>query len=358
LYAVLALPLLSLVLTFVSRRRFTVEERITQDNIIKGETVQYVFNVRNNSFLPYTSVRVRFKANSSAVTADFTDQFFAIWPYKNHELTFNLSAKYRGNYEIGVLNIMVYDFLGLFSFEQKHKHTFFLTVRPRVLDIMPLPLSKADSGTENVKNFTAEEDYALISDLRKYQPTDGYKKIHWKASAKRNELVSKNYQNTKRNSVALLVDNSLIEAGIRGGDAAAAMEDLMMEAYVSALSYCIKSGYVSSLFFMGDEQHEGAIGNFEYLYTIASKINFGDAHSNFDAYIVNYSKMQADAENVIIFVQEINDAVFATAQTLHVFGNNIIIFYFKDPHTDETAKITRFSEMNIHCLDFRQIVNL
>ncbi|MCL2375814.1 MAG: hypothetical protein FWC76_00320, partial [Defluviitaleaceae bacterium] len=39
LYAVLALPLLSLVLTFVSRRRFTVEERITQDNIIKGETV-------------------------------------------------------------------------------------------------------------------------------------------------------------------------------------------------------------------------------------------------------------------------------------------------------------------------------
>ena len=358
LYAALALPLLSLVLTFVSRRRFTVEERISQDNIIKGEKVQYIFNVRNNSFLPYTSVRVRFKANSPAVTADFEDQFFSIWPYKNHEIIFNVSAKYRGNYEIGVLNIMLYDFLGLFSFEQKHDRAFILTVRPRVLDIMPLPLSKADSGSENVKNFMAEEDYALISDLRKYQPTDGYKKIHWKASAKKNELVSKNYQNTKRNSVALLIDNSFIETGVRSEDAAAAMEDMMMEAYVSALSYCIKQGFVSSLFFMGDEQSEGAIGNFDYLYTIASKIHFGNTHSNFDAYIVNYSKMQADAENVIMFTQEISDAVFATAQALHVFGNNIIIFYFKDLRADEVAKITRFGEMSIQCLDFRQIVNL
>jgi len=357
LYAALALPLLSLALTFVSRRRFTVEERISQDNIIKGEKVQYIFNVRNNSFLPYTSVRVRFKANSSVVTADFEDQYFSIWPYKNHEIIFNVSAKYRGNYEIGVLNIMVYDFLGLFRFEQKHDRAFILTVRPRVLDIMPLPLSKADSGSENVKNFTAEEDYAVISDLRKYQPTDGYKKIHWKASAKKNELVSKNYQNTKRNSVALLMDNSLIEAGIRGEDTAAAMEDAMMEAYVSALSYCIRQNFVSSLFFMGDEQAEGAIGNFEYLYTIASKIRFGEVYSDFDAYIVNYSKMQADAENVIIFVQEITDAVFATAQTMHVFGNNIIIVYFKDPHADEAVKIARFNEMNIHCLDFRYMIS-
>ena len=317
LYAVLALPLLSLVFTLVSRRRFTVEERLTQDNIIKGETVQYVFNVRNNSFLPYTSVRVRFKANSSAVTADFTDQFFAIWPYKKHEILFNISAKYRGNYEIGVLNIMLYDFLGLFRFEQKHDRAFILTVRPRVLDVTGLPLSKADSGAENVKNFMAEEDYALISDLRKYQPTDGYKKIHWKASAKKNELVSKNYQNTKRNSVALLLDNSLIGAGagMKGEDAASAMEDIMMEAYVSALSYCVRNGYISSLFYMGDEQNEGAHGNFEYLYTIASKIRFGSEHNDFNAYIVNYSKMQADAENVIIFAQEISDAVFATAQT-------------------------------------------
>jgi len=344
LYAILALPLLSFALTFLARQQFSVEERITQDTIIKGETVQYIFKVKNNSFMPYTSVRVRFKANSSAVTADFADQFFSIGPYKNHEIVFNVSAKYRGNYEIGVLNITVYDFLGLFRFEQKHDRVFVLMVRPRVLDITTVPLSKADSGTENVKNFMAEEDYAVISDLRKYQPTDGYKKIHWKASAKRNELVSKNYQNTKRNSVVLLLDNSLIEEE---------MEDLIMESYVSALSYCARQMFTCSLYYMGDEQNEGASGkDFDILYTVASKIRFVEK-GDFDAYLSSYSKMQEDVDNVLIFAQEITDTVFATAQTLSIFGNTVIIFYFRDLREYEFKRIARLGELGINAIDFR-----
>jgi uncharacterized protein (DUF58 family) len=354
LYVVLVLPLLSFGLTAVSRRQFSVQESLNRDNVVKGEVVQYTFNVKNNSFLPYTSVRVRFKASSAAVTADFTDKFFSIGPYKNHEIEFNVSAKYRGNYEIGVENIMLYDFLGLFRFEQKHGHAFILTVRPRVLDIAALPLSKADSGTQNVKNFTSEEDYAVVSDLRKYQPTDGYKKIHWKASAKKNELISKNFQNTKRNSVVLLLDNSEIEGDKKDEDAAAAMEDLMMEAYVSTLSYCARQMFSCSLYFIGDEQNEGAGGGFDYLYTIASKIAFA-GQDVFDAYLMAYSKMQEDADNVLIFAQEISDALFATAQTLSLFGNSVIVLYFRDLRDDETKKIAGLGDMGIAAIDFRRM---
>jgi len=354
LYVVLILPLFSFALTALSRRRFDVQESLSQDNVIKGEAVQYIFNVTNNSFLPYTSVRVRFKASSSAVTADFTDKFFSIGPYKNHEIVFNVSAKFRGNYEIGVLNIMVFDFLGLFRFEQKHDHAFILAVRPRVIDITPLPLTKADGGTENVKNFMAEEDYAIISDLRKYQPTDGYKKIHWKASAKKNELVSKNYQNTKRNSVVLLLDNSLDDNYKKDEDAVMAMEDLMMESYVSALSYCTRQMFTCSLYYMGDEQNEGASGSFDYLYTIASKIEFA-GQGTFDAYLMSYSKMQADADNVLIFAQEITDTLFGTAQTLSVFGNSVVVFHFRDLEQYEFRRIASLREMGIDVIDFRRM---
>jgi len=354
LYVVLVLPILSFALAALSRRQFTVEESISQDNVIKGEVVQYIVKVTNNSFLPHTSVRVRFKASSSAVTADFDDRYFSIWPYRYHELVFNVSAKYRGNYEIGVANIMLYDFLGLFRFEQKHDHAFILMVRPRVMDITTLHLSKADSGMENVKNFMAEEDYAVISDLRKYQPTDGYKKIHWKASAKKNELVSKNYQNTRRNSVVVLLDNSLAEIDKKDDDTAMAMEDLIMEAYVSTLSYCSRLMFTCSLYYMGDEQNEGAIGGFDYLYTIASRISFVE-HGHFDAYLMTYSKMQADADNVLIFSQEITDGLFATAQTLSLFGNNVMVFYFKDLQDHEHEKIARLAELGIVAIDFRRL---
>ena len=353
LYVVLTLPILSLSLTILSRRRFTVEEHLTANNITKGETVQYIFNVKNNSFLPCTSVRVRFKSNSSAIVTDFVDQYFAIWPYKSHEIVFNISAKYRGNYEIGVLNIVLYDFLGLFRFEQKHDKALMLTVNPRVLDITGgLPLATANSGMENVKNLMMEEDYAIISDLRKYQPTDGYKKIHWKASAKKNELISKNYQNTRRNSTTLLVDNSLI----RGDEEySAALEDMIMEACVSSLSYCIKQQQVCALYYIGGETEEGVTGNFDYLYAVASGIGFG-SHENFDTYLINYSKMQVDAENLLIFVQDISDTVYAVAQSLSIFGNNVIIFYFKELKEGDMVKINRLAEMHIHCIDFRQLV--
>ncbi|MCL2573578.1 MAG: DUF58 domain-containing protein [Defluviitaleaceae bacterium] len=354
LYTALALPILSFALTALSRRRFSVEERLTQDNIIKGETVQYVFNVTNHSFLPYTSVRVRFKANSSAVTADFADKFFSIGPYKNHEIIFNISAKYRGNYEIGVLNITVFDFLGLFRFEQKHDRAFMLTVRPRVLDLTELPLSKTESGAENVKNFMAEEDYAIISDLRKYQPSDGYKKIHWKASAKKNELVSKNYQNTKRNSVVLLLDNSMPIGDKKDEMVAMAMEDLIMEAYVSTLSYGTRHMYACSLYYMGDEQNEGASGNFDYLYAIAAKIDFVPRGA-FGAYLSAYSKMQANADNILIFAQEITDTLFATVQTLSHFGSIVSVFYFKDLNEEEFKRVARLADMGIDAIDFRKI---
>ncbi|MCL2397047.1 MAG: DUF58 domain-containing protein [Defluviitaleaceae bacterium] len=350
-YAVLALPLVSLALTLVSRRQFTVEEQLTQNNIIKNEMVQYVFNVRNNSFLPCASVRVRFRANSFAVVTDFVDQYFAILPYKSHEIVFNVSARYRGNYEIGVLNIVMYDFLGLFRFEQKHDKTLTLMVRPRVLDMSPLPLSTAESGMENVKNLMAQEDYAVISDLRKYQPTDGYKKIHWKASAKKNELISKNYQHTRRNSTAVVVDNSLVPGD---AEAALALEDAVMEGCVSTLAYCLRRQQLCSLHYMGsdDQQSPGITGNFEYLFTVASGITFGN-FEDFGTYFANYAKMQVDAENLIVLTQNINDQVLAAAQSLCLFGNNVIIFYFNNPAGDDLTKIARLNEMGVHCIDFK-----
>ena len=351
LYTVLALPLLSLGLALLSKRRFTVTERITRDNIVKGEATQYVFSVRNNGFLPCTSVRVRFKTNSTAIVTDFADHFFSIGPYKSHEVVFNITARYRGNFEVGVLGITMYDFLGLFSFEQPHDKTLALTVRPRVLDILPLPLSNVESGMDQAKNLMAEEDYAIISDLRKYQPTDGYKKIHWKVSAKKNELISKNYQSTSRNLTSLLVDNSLIEAE---AEEALVMEDIIMEGLVSALAYCTKRQQNCSLFYIGGEGNFGASGSFSYLYDVASGITF-DRPGDFGTYFVNYSKMQVNAENIVVLTKNVGDEVFATAQTLRTLGNNVMIIYFEEPG-DDVEKIARLNDLSIFCSSFNQMV--
>ena len=345
LYAVLTLPLLSLGLALILRRRFIITEHLAQDNIVKGDNVKYIFHVKNNSFLPCQAVHVRFKADSAAIESDFAEHSFDIWPFKGYELAFNLTAKYRGNYEIGVERIIFYDFLGLFKFEQKHGEKFILTVLPRVVDVRPLPHQLASTGARDTKNHWTQEDYSLISDLRKYQPTDGYKKIHWKASAKKNELISKNFQNTKENSVAFVLDNSEIDLDDQNN--AAALEDLMMESLVSHLASFSKKRYICSLHYMGYESGLTK-GPFEYLYNIAAKIHFG-IYNEFDQYLTDFAKMKVDAENVILLVQYVSAAVFETVQSLKSFGNHVVLLYFNKPDEDEYKRISQLRQVNIYC---------
>jgi len=351
LYSVLVLPVISLVFTLISKRRFSVEENLSENSVVKGEQVLYTFRVKNNSFLPCVNVRIRFKANSAAIETDFKDKYFHIMPFKSHESIFNVGAKYRGIYEIGVANILLFDFLGLFKFEQSHGKILELIVLPRVRHLEGLPLSTASQGLETAKRITQEEDYSVISDLRKYQPTDGYKKIHWKVSAKRNELISKNYQALKRNTAALILDNSLVRG--RENGSTHAMEDTIMESYVSVLAHCSRLQFLTSLEFMGAEQE--AIGGFEYLYSVASQIKFG-RHGNFDDFIINYQKMQIDVENLVIFSQNISDTIFACVQSLLLFGNNVILYYFNELTENQKRRVQQLKEIGAHCMNFKDVV--
>jgi len=345
LYAVLILPVASFLLAAISRRRFGFKEHLSEVNIVKGESVKYIFRIKNNSFLPCVNVRVRFKANSSAIETDFRDRYFFMGPFKEFESEFTINAKYRGLYEVGVENIVLYDFLGLFKFEQKHTEALELIVRPRVLHMKDMPLVAASQGLDTVKNYTLEEDYAVISDLRKYQPTDGHKKIHWKASVKRNELISKNYQALKKNTAVLIVDNSI---SAQGSDAIVA-EDALMEAVVSVLAHCNRLQYLTTMHFIGSE--EKITGSFDYMFTVACRMKFTDS-SNFDDFLTNFQKMQADTENVVIFSHCVTGSVFACVQSLLVFGNNVILYYFKKPSDSEAVRISQLMDLGINCINF------
>jgi len=353
LYTVLALPLLSLVLTLISRRHFLVFEHLTSNDILKGEETQYVISLKNNSFMPAASVRIQFKANSQAVVADFSDQFISIAPYKSQDAAFTITAKYRGHYEIGIADIVLYDFLGLFKFNQPHKGTLLLTVRPHVVALDPLPLIVAQEGTENMKSSTFEEDYAIISDLRKYRPTDGYKKVHWKATAKKNELISKNFQKTKRNTTAFIIENSGMLYGSFQEvkpEAASALEDAMMQATVSAIAQCVARYNLCALYYMGSGLQEYS-GDAAYLYEVACDIRFKNASTlDFENYLSSYTQMQVDAENVIMIVKEITTAVSKAAQILALFGNNVVIKYFSHSSWQPQDVVIELMNKGIHCI--------
>jgi len=334
------LPVFSYLMARLAKGRFIVTESLEKDFIIKGQEVKYYFEVKNNSFLPCTSVKVSFDKSSFALESDFEDIFFSIMPFKVYQVIFKVGSKYRGVFPLGVKSIVLYDFLGLFSFEQIHTKSLDLVVSPKVVNMAPLPLVPANQGIET-RDTSRQEDYFIVSDLRKYQPGDGYKKIHWKMSAKKRELISKNFQGIKKNSARIIVNNSVTKMSPLER---LILEDKIMESAVSILNQVTARGYTVGFSCMGSE----AEGTFDYLYQIASKTEFFEIRERetFDKYLVNFSKMQVDTDNLIILMQSIKSNVLETILSIASLGNNVVVVYFDDSEITRENKNLHYLKMN------------
>ncbi|MCL2610790.1 MAG: DUF58 domain-containing protein, partial [Defluviitaleaceae bacterium] len=323
----LVLPFISLFISIIARRKFTISENLEEDEIIKGQKTIYNVNVKNNSFLPCTSINVKFFETPYIETLH-TQHLFSLGAKKKYDLSFEIEAKHRGVYEIGIDGVVLYDFIGLFSFKQKHLKKLKLTVLPRILNIDPISLKMATEGIEQSNDYKADEDYSIISDLRKYVPTDGYKKIHWKASAKKNELISKTFGTTKKNSVILILDNRLSNIE---------KEDEILEAFVSVLNYVSQVEFDVSIAAIGLPV---SYGDFSFLYRQVSSISF--VSKDFAIYLKDFIKMQTEADNLIIFTQDLTDALIAKAQ---VTQNNVLIYYTNRSTKTEWANAKHIGEI-------------
>ncbi|MCL2408096.1 MAG: DUF58 domain-containing protein [Oscillospiraceae bacterium] len=350
LYAVLLLPLLSLILSLIFKRQFTIEEELSTEYVAKGEVVQFKFIVKNNSFLPWTCIQARLEMYGPGLQIDSEEKYFSVRPFSNNEVTFDISSKYRGSYKVGVNNLLIYDFLGLFKFKQKHDETLAFIVTPRILDLPFLPLDSVVQDAAADKNHRHDEDYSVIADLRKYQPTDGYKKIHWKVSAKRNELISKDFQETERNAAVLLMDNSALNAENYDN---LELEDAIVEALVSAMAYCTNRGHPVSLRCLSDDDESFTV-DFDYLYRTAAALEFGD-FGIFNDYLKKYTNVYGGPMNLIVFIQDLDPNVFDSIRFLRLYGNNITVFYFSE--TEYNDEINQLRELNVHCVNFQEIQN-
>lgn len=110
-----------------------------------------------------------------------------------------------GSFLIGVKRVAIEDVFGLFSLSAKQPGwAAEALVVPKVVDVAPLRFSPGESEFEAVSRAT--EDTASPSDIRAYQQGDELKKIHWKLSLRRRELIVRTYDQPLRPEALILLD--------------------------------------------------------------------------------------------------------------------------------------------------------
>jgi uncharacterized protein (DUF58 family) len=128
-------------------------------------------------------------------------------PYAHHRETVSLPSLPRGVYVVGPVTYEKADPVGLVARHFETGRSVELLVAPRVTDLSVF----AGGLTHDLDGATSRQlsmsDLAFHA-LREYAPGDDLRHVHWRSSAKAGELLVRQYHETHRGHVTVLVDDA------------------------------------------------------------------------------------------------------------------------------------------------------
>lgn len=121
--------------------------------------------------------------------------------------SYEFMARHVGKYYPGIEYCLVSDIFGLFEFKvDSDIKSQPIYVSPKVFNVKEIKFGVGDIGAETIKR--AQEDMSSPSGIRKYQFGDPLKKIHWKLSMRKQEIMVRQYEEPTLPSTLILMDAS------------------------------------------------------------------------------------------------------------------------------------------------------
>ncbi len=211
--AALVCGLLALFLTIVIaailqalyvQRRLGVELYPPDEPIISGKTARSVVKFSPLRLIPGMILECRLACLYEGISIPTITMFKGTPP--DHRVAIDISAPHRGNWDIHGVRCVVGDLTGFIRVSWTIPLESSLIVYPPTQPDGRLPLV---SSTQRAGDLVTDAVHRLGDpfDIKPYHPSDGIKKIIWKAFAKRGELLSRHAEAsmTPEGFVALFV---------------------------------------------------------------------------------------------------------------------------------------------------------
>ncbi|MET0931126.1 MAG: DUF58 domain-containing protein [Aeromicrobium sp.] len=204
----LGLVVLSAVFVFVGHSTVRIERSFTPEVVRPGALSRATVQITNLSVLPCLEARWQDHL-PHGISGDSEGTLPALGGSHSAEsratFTYTLQGLQRGRHDIGPLRVDVQDPFGLVYRRHSFGVTVPLTVLPRRVDLAPIA---ARGASDDGATIPAPQNVGIGDDdiiARTYLPGDALKRIHWKATAHRAELMvrQEEQQITPRASVII-----------------------------------------------------------------------------------------------------------------------------------------------------------
>ena len=214
--------------------------------------------------------------------------------------------------------------LGMFQRVIRPDETVYsLTVLPRVFDVDPLVMAPGDPGSELMAR--ANEDLNAPSDIRAYQPGDAMKKIHWKLSARKQELIVRKFEEPLLQEVLILMDCS--RPPFHGDSQAEAdIRDTLLETAASLFSAQMRTDHEIRMPLTGSRPAEAdrSIGTTIALKYLAG-VDFSET-DRFERVLQMESSRMSKVGCVAVVTARLNYAMVDIMTRIHRTGPNLRLY--------------------------------
>ncbi len=203
-FCVTILPVLSLVYMLFVYFLFKIYQRVDSRKMVCGQPMPYFFVLQNEGFYPFASISVRMFSSFSSVEELFGDKEYELLAKDKYTYETKIVCKYRGEYEVGIKEIVVTDFLRLFRISYPIAEPIKAIVMPKIIRVTTLN-SLEDLAVYMQRNTvmaTTEPDVLV----RNYVTGDAIKQIHWKTSAREQTWKVRNRIGEEKQGIAILFD--------------------------------------------------------------------------------------------------------------------------------------------------------
>ncbi len=324
-YAVLLIPVLSLVYLLYVYLRFRVYQEIKTRNIVAGEPVSYSFILKNEGLTVFTSVAVKIYADFSFVEKVPDNQQFRLFPGERLEFRTKLTCKYRGEYEVGVNKIIIADFLGLFRAEYRMPSSIEALVKPRIIKLETL--ASIPELEVFMQSQAAREKNEADLTVREYIRGDSLKKIHWKSTAKSGSLKIRNDVGTVKQKIVLLTDFEKVSSDIV---TYLPIENKILEITIALAYHFVCQNMEAEILWKAagiEKRVMSEINSFNRVYEEMSTIYF-QKEKKFNEFFLEASGRGLLSESTVLFmiVQRMDETLYTKAEELVLSGKTVIVY--------------------------------
>jgi uncharacterized protein (DUF58 family) len=192
------------------------QRTLSEQRVFPGEHIELRLRMVNRKLLPLPwiqmddeiplqfSSEIPFAASNSPGLGFLSKSAALLW-YTGVSWKQRLSCRKRGYYQLGPITLTAGDIFGFYPRSVTQPVVDHVIVYPKIFPIEHLGIPSLHPLGETIAEWRIFEDPVRVIGVRDYNPRDSRRHIHWKATARRQELQVKVFEPTTTLKVAIFL---------------------------------------------------------------------------------------------------------------------------------------------------------